>query len=204
MPEHFNKTLVGYLKSKQNEDAFQLVLNELATSLVQDRENFVEILNNAGVPASMDDSDVVLIEKFTQNAVANQKLLVGAAMLINYRNRVTNFDGDEEISDAAVKNTYHVLQSNFMGEQEEYSEVAPLLLAGGKALLGGAGKAKEKAAEKKAAAEAEMMRKVLEQRRAEARKKAEAKKKQTNMLIIGSVVAVVAILGIVIYKSRAK
>lgn len=203
MPSNFHQKLGQYIRNKEGQNATDVVLQELAICLTNDKGNFVEILNNAGIPASVEDSDVVLIEKFTQNALANKKLLLGASLLINYRNKVINFDGDEEVSDVGVKNAYNVLHYNFI--DEEHSNLVPLLALGGKAL----GKAINKggdASKKKADANAKIMAQVLEQRRRQAeeqaKKKAEAKKKTQNIILIGSTAIVLTIIGIIIYKSK--
>jgi hypothetical protein len=204
MSTDFHQKLGQYIKDKERQNAVDVVLQELAICLANDKENFVEILNNAGVPASIQDSDVVLIEKFTQNALANKKLLIGASLLINYRNKVTNFDGEEEVSDIGVKNAYKVLQYNFIDPEEEHSNLVPLVAVGravGKAINKGSD-----ANKKKAEANAKMMAQVLEQRRKEAeeqaKKKAEAKKKTQNIIIIGSTIVIVSIIGIIVYKSN--
>jgi hypothetical protein len=112
---NFHQELQSYLSAKQGKNACKVVLDELAKCLINDRESFVAVLTNAGINAQPSESDIVLIEKFVQNAPTNKKLLLGASLLINYRNKVTNFDGEDEISDAGVKNTYKVLYHNVGG-----------------------------------------------------------------------------------------
>jgi len=201
----FHRELGTYIKTKQDEDATKLILKELGVCLAKDKDNFVEVLNNAGVPASITDSDITLIEKFSQNALSNKKLLLGASLLINHKNQITNFDGESQVSDAGVKNTYKVLYNNLIGDEEEQSNFIPALLSVGAKLLG---KRKENAEQKKADTNAELMKSLLEQRRREAAarvaKAKEEKKKTNRIIIIGSSLVVVTLLAIVIYKASKR
>lgn len=203
----FHRELEQYLRRNENQNAFELVLNELAVTLVNDRENFVTVLNNAEIPADTSEDDVVLVEKFTQNALANPKLLLGAAMLVNYRNKISNFDGDDELSDAGVKNTYHVLYSNFIGEDEEYSEVLNVT-RGLPSLISNAVEGVTGAKKKKEEADRIMLQKVQAEKREKAvlkkQQKDRAKKRMNTALIIGGVSVVVIILGIIIYRTTRK
>ena len=144
MNQDFHSQLSSYIKSKDSENATKVVLNELGLCLAKDRENFIEILNNAGISASPSDTDLVLIEKFVQNAHHNKRLLLGASYLIHYRNKITNFDGEDEVSDMGIKNTYYALAHHFNGEEEEenaegedQSNWIGTALALGKKILGG-------------------------------------------------------------------
>jgi hypothetical protein len=204
MMTDFHRELGTYIKTRQNADATKLILRELGVCLVKDKDNFVEVLNNARVPASIIDSDTTLIEKFSQNALSNKKLLLGASLLVNHKNQTTNFDGELQVSDAGVKNTYKVLYDNLIGDEEERSNFLPLIMAGVKLL----GKKKENAEKKKADTSAELMKSVVEQRRKEAEAKAlkvnEAKKKTNKIIIIGGSLLVVTLLAVVIYKASKK
>lgn len=197
----FHRELGTYIKSKQNVDATNLIFKELGICLAKDKDSFVEILINAGIPASITDSDIILIEKFSQNALNNKKLLLGASLLVNHKNQITNFDGEPQVSDAAVKNTYKVLYDNLIGDEEERSNFLPLIMAGAKLL-------KKELDKKKENSNAQMLKSLAEQRKKEAEAKAlkakEAKKKTNTILLIGGSLVVVTLLVIIIYKANKK
>lgn len=220
--QSFHERLSQYLKSKDRENATTVVLQELAVCLVCERDNFIHILRHSGVNVNDDATDVELIQTFVRNAPKNRELLLGASYLINHRNKVTGFDGEDEVSDAGVKNTYGVMKTYFVGNpemtDEEHSNwigavagLAGQLLGGGKSKGGGSSKASsdKEARAREAKARLEMQRKIEEVKRKEAEKariaKARAEKKTRNILIIGGVVVSVLIIAVVIYaknKSR--
>jgi hypothetical protein len=204
---NFHQELQNYLQAKQGKNAYNVVLNELGICLVNDKEGFITVLNNAGVPSSMGDSDVTLIEKFVQNAPNNKKLLLGASLLINHRNKVTNFDGEDEISDAGVKNTYKVLYHNVGG-------VGDLL----KGAVDVGGKIYEKesakqtqfsdALKKRGEARQQMLQSVLNQKQNESTDKKSSqttkRKSKTTLIIVASALVGLTIIGLIIYKVRKK
>jgi hypothetical protein len=209
----FHKELTDYIRAKDKESANEVILRELALCLATDKENFIDVLRNAGIDADSNESDLNLIELFVNNAPKNRKLLLGAALLVNHRNKVTNFDGDEEISDAGVKNTYNCLRSNFIGK--EYSNIggwgdAVKSVAELGSKFQQSGRAKKYGASDSLAAQQEarrgMIGALLEQRKQEAGgsidKEASAKKSKNTLFIVGGVVATVAIIGLLIYKFK--
>lgn len=217
--QSFHQKLSHYLKKRDKENATNVVLQELASCLVKGRENFIHILRHAGVNVKDDASDVELIDTFVRNAPYNKSLLLGASYLINHSNKVSGFDGEDEVSDAGVKNTYAIMKSYFIGNDavsdEEHSNwigavagLAGQLLGGGKS-KGGGGGAKESSASaraREAKARIEMQKKIEEIKRKEAEKtriaKERAEKKTRNIIIIGGVVVSVLIIAIVIYAKN--
>lgn len=203
----FHKELSVYLKAKQGSNANKLILNELGKCLVNEKENFVEVLNNAGIPSSTDDSEVVLVEKFVQNAPTNKKLLLGASLLVNHRNKVTNFDGEEEVSDAGVKNTYKTLYYNVGGVGD---------LIKGAIQTGGSIYQKESAKQtqfsdalaKQREARQQLLQSALNEKKAQSESKTEGKtqkrKSKTTLIIIASALVGLTIIGLIIYKVRKK
>jgi len=201
----FHRELNDYLRAKQGTNATNLVLSELGKCLVQEKENFVEVLNNAGIPASVNDGEVILVEKFVQNAPSNKKLLLGASLLVNHRNKVTNFDGEEEVSDAGVKNTYKTLYYNVGG-------VGDLLK--GAIETGGSIYQKESAKKtqfsdalaKQREARQQLLQSALNQKKADSDTKKSSgntkRKAKTTLIIVGSVLVGLTIIGFIIYKVR--
>jgi hypothetical protein len=209
MNESFNSQLAQYLKERDKPNATRLVFTELANTLAQDRENFKAVLLNAGVGVGEDDDDSVLIDKFVDNAPTNKRLMLGASFLINYRNQQSNADGDNEVSDAGVKNTYKIMRDYFMEvevDDQPYEEQSNWIgavtgLAG--KLLGKKGKG-----DGNADAKLQMQEKIIAQKRAEAlkqqRAKERAERKSKNLLIYGSIAVGVLVIGVVIYALNKK
>jgi len=209
MNESFNSQLAQYLKERDKPNATRLVFTELANTLAQDRENFKAVLLNAGVGVGEDDDDSVLIDKFVDNAPTNKRLMLGASFLINYRNQQSNADGDNEVSDAGVKNTYKIMRDYFMEvevDDQPYEEQSNWIGAvtglTGK-LLGKKGKG-----DGNADAKLQMQEKIIAQKRAEAlkqqRAKERAERKSKNLLIYGSIAVGVLVIGVVIYALNKK
>lgn len=203
MATNFHKELNHYLRNQNRQAAVNMLLTELGNVLVTNRADFIEMLKNGSVLVSSNDSDAALIENFVENAHGNKKLLLGAALLLNHKNKVTNFDGASEISDAGVKNTYRVFMSGFNGtdEQEEQSNFLPLLAAGKSILSKFGQKNNQKNEAGNAMATAALQRQQALQ--AEAEKQKKRSKKKINALIIGAgVVVSLTIVGVVIYKIK--
>lgn len=111
--QHFQAELSNYVKSKDLRGANNLIMRELAKSLVKSKADFVDLLMYSGIPADISMSDIKLIDEYVDNVDRNEKLLIGSAFLVNKNNQVTSFDGDVEISDKAVKGTIYILNSYF-------------------------------------------------------------------------------------------
>jgi len=184
-------------------EANATLMKELAAILVRDKSDFVDMLNESGVIADIDMSDAELIQLFVDNASTNKKLIIGAALLVNVHNKKMGFDGDDEIDDNIVKQSYFTMKSCFVDSpnDEEFSYFPVGLIAGaaGKLLGKGIDAIKERKASK------ERMQEEARRRREEQRRKAEEarKKRQQNMFIIGGVAVVgVLIIGFVIMRKK--
>jgi hypothetical protein len=216
MDNNFHTELSKYVKAKDNENATRVILNELATSLIKDKENFVEVLRSAGVSVSNNDNDADLIDKFVKNAPTNKGLILGASLLINHRNQSINFDGESEISDAGVKATYKELDEYFNCCGEEHSNVAAAIagiLKGGVDLTNKLVEGKQKkqfgvsdALAKQQDARKQMMQNVIASKQKETDEKNANARKQKKILIIAgaSVVGLVLIIGLVMVLKTNK
>ncbi len=207
--ESFNSQLTQYLRERDKPNATRLVFSELATTLAQDRDNFKAVLLNAGVGVEEDDTDADLIEKFVDNAPDNKRLMIGASFLINYRNQNSNVDGEGEVSDAGVKNTYRIMRDYFKEvnvPDQPYEEQSNWIGA----VTGLAGKllGKKGGADKGAEAKLQLQEKLIAQKKAEAEKQRRAKeraeKKSKNLMIYGSIAVSVLVIGVVIYAFNKK
>ena len=92
------------------ESANECLMRELANILVRNRTDFIDMLNESGVVASKDMSDIQLINLFIENSSKNKKMLLGAALLVNVHNKIMGFDGEDEISDSGVKTGYAIMK----------------------------------------------------------------------------------------------
>jgi hypothetical protein len=110
----YYKDLTKFIKENDQSGAHGVIMRELAMLLAKDKKDFIEVLRNANVSMPDNADDVQVVNAFVDNAPSNRKLLLGAAYLINHKNRTVGFDGKEKVSDAGVKATYKVMY-NFFG-----------------------------------------------------------------------------------------
>lgn len=109
------------------------LMRELGTILVHQKNDFVHLLNESGIVASVSDSEASLINKFVDQIDENPKLILGASLLAHHHNRQMGFDGESELSDEGVKNGYFAIQE-FFGDRYSYADDSPI----GASTLGGA------------------------------------------------------------------
>jgi hypothetical protein len=201
----YTQSLKDYLNAEQQSEANSLIMRELATALVEDKPSFVTILRDAKINADVSESDLSLIEKFVRHAPYNRKLLLDASLLINYRNRDLNADGENEISDEGVKATYTNLVEHFDGvpDEEKSNWIGAVAGLASKALKG-----KGQNAQAQKEAEMRMQQQLLAQRQAEQRRIAAEKEKQKKrtqkIILISSVVVGLVVVGFIIYKNKKK
>jgi len=96
----FYNDLTTYIKSNDIDGANAVIMNELGTLMVKDRENFIALLQNSDIEANDAMSDAELIQAFINNIHFNRKLIIGSAFLVSHSKKIVSFDGEEEISDA--------------------------------------------------------------------------------------------------------
>jgi hypothetical protein len=222
MKPDFQKKMNDFIMSNNDREATFVVFRELGKLLADNKEDFKEVLQSANVAVPYDADDNTLIDLFISNAPQNKKLLISSAFFINHKNAYLNADGDLEISDDAVKQTYSLLDDyfDFDGDNDFYSAgggapadpVSAIATALGKgAELGTAiTQAKSKrqfgtidAATKMREGKSEMFKALIEKKKAreEARSKSALQaSKNKRIIIIGAVSLVVIIVGIIAYK----
>lgn len=211
--------------------AKEAMLKELANILIYRKQDFIHLLNESGIDASVDDENLKLINLYVANAPFNKRLMVGTSLLVNMNNQSSDFNGEETISDARVKQGYQVLKSCF--SNEDYSnETGPIgestlkgAASGGLAgtiagAIGDIAKATTKVSEgqqkkkyggmdlasKQADAKNQMIQAILnkKQLQLETAKKQQEDKAKTKRLIyiIGGSILGLAIIGVVIYAVK--
>lgn len=113
------------------------LMRELGNILVHQKNDFVHLLNESGITASVGDSEASLINKFVENISDNPKLMLGASLLAHHHNKQMGFDGESELSDEGVKNGYFVIQE-FFGDRYSYADDEPIGSSTLKGASGGA------------------------------------------------------------------
>jgi hypothetical protein len=195
------------------ETANQLISRVLGASLAKRRSDFVSLLKGSGVPASIFNSDIELVNKFVENVPYNNKLRVGAALLVNSENQEVGFDGKKQINKENVRNCYRVMTNQYKNERHsnlaadpvtaiaqgvgELSKLGTTALQGKQQKRGaGLDYAKSKDAQR-----AEMLKSLADKKKAES----ESKSKSNRLLMIvgGSLLGIV-VLGVTFYKLKKK
>jgi len=209
--------LVEYIQKEDIESANTLLMKELANKLIDNRADFIDLLNSNEIEADESMPKSQLIELFIDNT-NDKNLLVGASLLANQQSKdVTSNFVDEEISDDSVKNGVAVMDTYFNNTvpDEEYSYIAPMLLG---ALARGAGKlVRGRMSQKDQDRASREYRRIAEQRmreQAAMRQRAELERKQRELeaskerkrtntiLIVSGAVVISLIVGVIIYKNR--
>jgi len=193
------------------------LMHVMAELLVKDRENFVHLINESGIEASVTDKDSVLIDKYV-NGLVNKKLILGTAILIAQHNKKMGFNGDESLDDSSIKNIYDSMKVYYANSDYSYaggtptdpvSAVAMALGEGAKlgtAITNKKNKPLEILAQKQQAKQS-LVDNVLKTRQAQL--DAEAKQKESadknkRVLYIALGVAGVVLVGLIGYKMLKK
>lgn len=191
-------------------EADALISRELGGILANNKRDFIDLLNESGIPASNSDSTIDLVNRFVYNIPYNDKLRLGAALLVNSENQEVGFDGKKAINKDNVRNCYRVMTNRY---KEQYSNVIdPTIIAGAiqsatqlgdtaiKGVQGRKGGGLE-VAKQREAQRAEIIKAIADKKKAEQ----EQKSKTNRMLMIvgGSLLGIVVITALVL-KARKK
>jgi hypothetical protein len=147
----FNTNFNEYINDGDIIGANDAIMVELGDILVNNKQNFIDLLNESDIEADISMSNNQLIGLYIDN-VDNKHLLLGTSLLVNMQkivecedcswswklidggddpktchkcgsnNSTSNFDDSNNISDEDVKNAYVVLNENF-NDDEYFSEV---------------------------------------------------------------------------------
>lgn len=217
----FNEEFPQFVNQGDLRNATNSLMSELGDILITNKKDFVDMLNESGINASLNDSDSKLINLFILNIGTNKKLSLGASLLVHVKNQELNFDGEKQISDEGVKCAYGVINHYFSGDDDEYSYAVEPVGAiaegvGALANLGSTiaqGQQKKKygaldLASKKQEAKSILAQKVLDIKQSQieaAKKKEESKSKTTKtLLIVGGVILGLGIIGGIIYAIKKR
>ena len=193
------------------------LMRKMGEVIVNNKSDFVNMLDSADVSASDYDSPEVLIEKYVDEIPDNDQLKVMSAFLLE-QNSESGISG--QIDNNEVYENYNVIYNywDWDLDGEENSNVAGLvggIIQGGLGLSSKIveGQQKKKygatdTAQKQAEAKTELIKSVISQKQAKADAEkvlAETKSKNTKYWIIGgSVIGGLAIIGTLIYFLRKK
>ena len=193
------------------------LMRKMGEVIVNNKSDFVNMLDSADVSASDYDSPEVLIEKYVDEIPDNDQLKVMSAFLLE-QNSESGFSG--QIDNNEVYENYNVIYNywDWDLDGEENSNVAGLvggIIQGGLGLSSKIveGQQKKKygatdTAQKQAEAKTDLIKSVISQKQAKADAEkvlAETKSKNTKYWIIGgSVIGGLAIIGTLIYFLRKK
>jgi hypothetical protein len=210
--EDFNTKFNDCMNKQDYVCAHSLMLKELGGIITTNKKEFVDLLNASGIKATIDESDLSLIEKFVINIPLNQQLMLGSSLLIQLKNKKVNFDGVDEIDDESLKNCYKTMRNYYSNEPK--SNFLPALsgLFGGATELLTANKRKQEEIaqggidilQKQADAKQQLINAVLQKKQADVEAKKIQSKNLKTALIVGGGVLLVTIIGIVIYKIKKK
>ncbi len=183
-----------------------LISRELGTSLANNKMVFVDLLNESGINASMNDSNIELVNKFVDNVPINAKLRLGASLLVNSQNQEVGFDGKKSIDKTNVRNCYRVMTNKYS------NFVSPDLIASAVQTAGQLGDTVIKGQQRKKfggldivqqreAQRAEIMKALAEKKKADA--EAKSKTKKVLMIVGGSLLGLV-VLTVAVLKLKKK
>tara|TARA_R110000764_G_scaffold542_5_gene2064 strand:- start:3563 stop:4243 length:681 start_codon:yes stop_codon:yes gene_type:complete len=112
----------------------KIILSDIAKCSVSQKADFVDLLNESGVPASDAQTSEQLIDVFLENISTNKELLIGAAYMCAFNTSSVSFDGEKSVDNAKVHDVGRSLFDYFeMGssiEGEDHSQALGALAAG--------------------------------------------------------------------------
>lgn len=222
--EDFYTDLIQSLKDKDTNKANSVVMVELGKAIGNDKDGFITVLTNADIEVDDDANDIELVNEFVKNADENDELLLGASLFVNHKNMVLNADGTEGVSDVGVKACHKVMSSYFCGGYSnaggdpvsaiatavgKLGEAAGTITKGSQDLKMQRKYGAQMSFDKQKEAKNQLMQGIVasKQRAVDAKtkgKEAKAKNIRTALLVGGGIVALLGIVGLVIYLKKRK
>lgn len=196
-----------------------MILTDVGHAIVEDKQDVIDILENAGVEVDPSSSNIELVDIYINALPNNEQLLLGTAYYIQLKNS-SGFDG---VDNDSIYSMYDKLYDTwcFDDEDDDYEEssnavgiISGLAKAGvnvGRRALeqqderrNGASRAAQRQAEARAkmiqaiALAKETQRKLLEE------EEAKRKKKRTTLIVVSSIALVGVVVGILVFSKRLK
>jgi hypothetical protein len=183
-----------------------LISRELGASLANNKMVFVDLLNESGINASINDSNIELVNKFVDNVPINAKLRLGASLLVNSQNQEVGFDGKKSIDKTNVRNCYRVMTnrySNFVSPDVIASAVQTAGQLGDTVIKG---QQRKKfggldIAQQREAQRAEIMKTIADKKKAEAEQKSKTNK---MLMIVGGSLLGLVVITVAVLKLKKK
>ena len=183
-----------------------LISRELGASLANNKMVFVDLLNESGINASINDSNIELVNKFVENVQINAKLRLGASLLVNSQNQEVGFDGKKSIDKTNVRNCYRVMTnrySNFVSPDVIASAVQTAGQLGDTVIKG---QQRKKfggldIAQQREAQRAEIMKTIADKKKAEAEQKSKTNK---MLMIVGGSLLGLVVITVAVLKLKKK
>ena len=194
------------------------LMKQLGNNIVKKRQDFVDLLNESGIKASINDSDSTLVKAYIDNISTNKQLAIGTSLLVHFDSRDYGADGASSIDDQSVKAGYNTLVSYFTGAYSNVGGPVADIAMAVKGLTDVTGKVMDNKKKKNFGvtdslqaqqdAKAAIAQQVIAQRQAQLEqmsKQKESEAKTTRILLIaGGSVIMVGIIAILIYKFKKK
>jgi len=203
-----------------NLDTFSnMILTDVGHAIVEDKQDVIDILENAGVEVDPSSSNIELVDTYINALPNNEQLLLGTAYYIQLKNS-SGFDG---VDNDSIYSMYDKLYDTwcFDDEDDDYEESSNAVgIISGLAKVGvnvgrraleqqderrnGASRAAQRQAEARAkmiqaiASAKEIQRKQLEA------EEAKRKKKRTTLIVVSSIALVGVVVGILVFSKRLK
>lgn len=123
MSKDFNILLPESIANADFDQSWQLVLRRLGKMVVQNREDFISVLEiSGGLTVPKDVTDAQLIDLFVENAPYDEDLILGASLAIAHQHQDSYFDGEPKIDNQIAYGTYDALIEGFGGAEIEYQD----------------------------------------------------------------------------------
>lgn len=204
----FYSNLTSAIKNRDISTANKVIMSEVGDSIVNDRENFIEVLRSSNIRIEDGASDSDIVHSFIGELPTNDDLMINTSYYVNHKNSDLNFDGSRDIDGLGVKACHKAMRMNFNGYSNAggWGDFANTLAQTGSGIYQDIKNKKNYVSDtitKQKEAKKEIVNKVLAQRQAQVDAKnkqiLDKQKTQRTMLIVGSV-GIVLLLGLAIYK----
>lgn len=212
----FYSNLTSAIKNRDISTANKIIMSEVGDSIVNDKENFIEVLRSSNIHIEDGASDSDIVHSFIGELPTNDDLMINTSYYVNHKNSDLNFDGSKDIDGLGVKACHKAMKMNFdagglatslaNNAGSGWGGFANTLAQTGAGIYSDVKNKKNEFSntlEKQKEAKKEIVNKILEQRQAQVNAKnkqmLEKQKTQRTMLIVGGV-GIVLLLGFAIYK----
>jgi len=115
-----------------------MIGKELGNILYHHKNDFVSLLNESGISASINTPNQKLIDDYVDNISNNKKLAVGTSILLGLHNKQSGFPGATASNNNTIKSTFNILKNTFAMHEKKSNAEGFSNAPGGDASDGGA------------------------------------------------------------------